>query len=175
MRYHLYLTALALPLLLVSAAPSSAAPEAAPPAAAAAAPAKVPGPPELAWKDMSEDQKVKFMKAVVTPKMKVAFQEFDGEAFKKFNCQTCHGKDAKERKFKMPGTDVKALPSTPDGFKAAMAKNPTWPKFTKFMADTVKPQMATLLGLPEFDPKKPEAGGFGCQNCHMMEKATLAK
>jgi hypothetical protein len=30
--------------------------------------------------------------------------------------------------------------------------------------------MAKLLALPEFDPKAPEAGGFGCGNCHTSEK-----
>jgi hypothetical protein len=158
----------------LGAAVSSAAPEATPPAAEKAAPAadkaKVPGPPELAWKDMTPEQKGKFMKAVITPKMKVAFQQFDSKAFEKFNCQTCHGKDAKENKFKMPSADVHALPGTPENFKAMMEKKPTWPKFAKFMGETVKPQMAAMLGLPEFDPKKPEAGGFGCQNCHTIDK-----
>ena len=44
------------------------------------------------------------------------------------------------------------------------------PKMVKFMGEIVKPQMAALLGVPEFDPKKPEAGGFGCMSCHTMKK-----
>jgi hypothetical protein len=166
---------LALPLLVGgSSATSAAAPP--PPAGAEPAPAagaasgKVVGPPDTAWKEMTVEQKAKFMKAVVTPKMKVAFQEFDPKAFAKFNCATCHGKEAKAHKFKMPNAEIHPLPSTPAAFQAMMAKQPTWPKFTKFMGETVKPQMATLLGQPEFDPKKPEAGGFGCQNCHTLEK-----
>jgi hypothetical protein len=31
----------------------------------------------------------------------------------------------------------------------------------KFMAETVKPQMAAL---------QPEAGGFGCTGCHTMKR-----
>jgi hypothetical protein len=164
--------------VLVHAGASSAAPAAAPapameaaaPAKEGAAPAKVVGPPEVAWKDMSSEQKAKFMKVVVQPKMKVVFQEFDGKAFAKFNCATCHGKEAKARKFKMPNPEIHALPGTHEAFEAAMKKEPTWPKWAQFMGEKVKPQMATLLGQPEFDPKKPEAGGFGCQNCHTIQK-----
>jgi hypothetical protein len=169
--------------VLVDAGASSAAPAAAPApaaasapakeaaaAAAAAGPAKVVGPPDVAWKDMSSEQKGKFMKAVVQPKMKVVFQEFDGKAFAKFNCATCHGKEAKAHKFKMPNPEIHSLPGTHEAFEAAMKKEPTWPKWAQFMGEKVKPQVATLLGMPEFDPKKPEAGGFGCQNCHTIEK-----
>src|SRR5882672_11487407 len=70
------------------AAPPAAAPAA--PAAEASPPAKVVGPPDVAWKDMSVEQKGKFMKAVIMPKMKGVFQEFDATAFAKFNCATCH-------------------------------------------------------------------------------------
>ncbi len=44
------------------------------------------------------------------------------------------------------------------------------PEMVKFMAEVVKPRMAALLGLPEFDPNKPEAGGFGCAGCHTIKK-----
>src|SRR3954466_10799023 len=91
---HLFL--LACPLLLALASSPARA------AGAGAPAAKVVGPPEVAWKDMTKDQKMKFMKAVVTPKMKVTFQKFDPKMFEKFNCGTCHGKDAKDREFKMP-------------------------------------------------------------------------
>jgi hypothetical protein len=143
---------------------SSAAPD------AGAAAGKVVGPPEVAWKDMTKDQKMKYMKVVVTPKMKATFQAFDAETFKQFGCATCHGKDPKSRDFKMPGPDVHPLPSTPEKFKAAMKANPTWPKWTKFMSEQVEPQVATLLGQPLFNFKKPEAGGFACKNCHTLEK-----
>jgi hypothetical protein len=177
MKHLTFLTsaaALALPLLLASGA-GNAAPEGGAPGAAAAAPAapagKLVGPPEVAWKDMTPQQRGRYMKEVVTPKMKVTFQEYDADLFKKFDCGTCHGKDAKARKFKMPGPDIHALPATPDAFKAAMAKKPSWPKWTKFMGEKVEPQMANILGVPMFDWKKPEAGGFGCKNCHMLEGA----
>jgi hypothetical protein len=46
-----------------------------------------------------------------------------------------------------------------------------WPKFVDFMKKEVTPKMAETLGVNEFDWKKPEAGGFGCKNCHTIEGA----
>jgi hypothetical protein len=129
--------------------------------------AKVVGPPDVAWKEMTAAQKGKFMKDVVVPQMKVAFQEFDADEFKKFGCPTCHGDKGKANKFKMPAAELPSLPGSQAGFATLMEKKP---KMMKFMGETVKPQMAKLLGLPEFDPKKPEAGGFSCGGCHTFKK-----
>lgn len=144
---------------------SSAAPDAGAPSAT-----KVAGPPDVKWDDMTKEQRGKYMKAVVVPKMKPLFQEFDPALFKKFDCATCHGKDAKERKFKMPNPELHPLPSTPEAFGAMMKTKPTWPKWTKFMGEKVEPTMAALLGTHPFDPKKPAAGGFGCIGCHTLDK-----
>ena len=130
---------------------------------------KVIGPPDVAWKDMTFKQKRAYMKTTVTPTMKPIFQAFDGKKFETFNCETCHGKKAVDDKFKMPGPDVHALPNTHEAFEAMMKKEPTWPKFTKFMAEEVEPPMGKMLGLPIFDPKKPVEGAFGCANCHRLE------
>jgi hypothetical protein len=159
--------------LLASSRVTSAAPpeHAAAPAAGAAAPAApgahadepLVGQPQVAWKDMTKEQKGKFMKAAVMPKMKAAFQTFDPDLFAKFNCQTCHGKDAKARGFKMPSPDLYVLPSTPAEFAPLLEKKGKW---MKFMGETVKPVMAGLLGLPNYDPKAPAPGAFGCGGCH---------
>jgi hypothetical protein len=148
------------------AEPASPAKETAP----AAAKEKVVGPPETAWKDLTDDQKARYMKMVVVPKMRPVFQEFDADEFKKFNCATCHGKEAKARKFKMPNPEIHALPSTPEAFMAAVKSKPTWPKWTKFMSEKVEPTMAGLLGRPAYDPKKPDPNAFGCNGCHTLEK-----
>jgi mono/diheme cytochrome c family protein len=171
MRKILLFAALVIPAFFAFFALSAdaAAPDGGAPAA------KVVGPPEVAWKDMTADQRGKYMKAVVTPKMKPVFQEFDGKMFAKFTCQTCHGKDAKERKFKMPSNDIKPLPSTPEAFQAALKTKPTWPKWTDFMAKKVEPQMATLLGMVPFDPKKPDPSAFSCAGCHKLEGKEGAK
>jgi len=132
---------------------------------------KTVGPPEVAWKDMTFAQKKAYMKVAVTPTMKPIFQAFDGKAFKSFTCATCHGQDGADRKFKMPSNDIHPLPNTPEAFQAKMKAEPTWPKWTEFMAQKVEPAMGKLLDLPVFDPKKPVQGAFGCANCHKLEAA----
>jgi hypothetical protein len=131
--------------------------------------AKVVGPPEVAWKAMTYAQKRAYMKVAVTPKMKTVFQAFDGDKFKTFNCETCHGKGAADRKYKMPGSDVHPLPNTAEAFEAKMKSEPSWPKWTKFMSQEVEPAMGTLLDVPVFNPKKPVEGAFGCNKCHKLE------
>jgi mono/diheme cytochrome c family protein len=100
--------------------------------------------------------------------MKVVFGEFDGKKFAKVECATCHGKDAKANKFKMPSSDITPLPPTPEAFKAALATKADWPKWAKFMGEKVQPQMAALLGKPSFDFHKPDPAAFSCQGCHTL-------
>jgi mono/diheme cytochrome c family protein len=133
---------------------------------------KAKGPPEIAWKDMTFQQKKAYMKEAVTPTMKPIFQAFDAKKFKEFTCVTCHGADGADRKFKMPSNDIHPLPNTPEAFQAKLKTEPTWPKWTEFMAQKVEPAMGKLLDLPVFDPKKPVKGAFGCANCHKLEAAT---
>jgi len=130
---------------------------------------KAVGPPQVAWKDMTFDQKKAYMKEAVTPTMKPIFQAFDKKKFKTVNCQTCHGEDGADRKFKMPSNDIHALPNTKEGFEAKLKTEPTWPKWTEFMAQKVEPAMGKLLDIPVFDPKKPVEGAFGCNRCHKLE------
>jgi hypothetical protein len=125
-------------------------------------------PRGAAWQELGPVERARYMKAVVTPRMKIVFQKFDARTFKTFGCSTCHGQSARARKFQMPSPNLYPLPSSPAALQAAVKENPSWPKWTKFMSEQVAPQMATLLGLPMFDPKTPWAGGFGCQNCHTI-------
>jgi hypothetical protein len=129
------------------------------------------GPPEVAWKDMTFAQKKAYMKAAVTPTMKPIFQAFDAKKFKTFNCETCHGHDGADRKFKMPSNDIHPLPNTPEAFQAKLKTEPDWPKWTEFMAQKVEPAMGKLLDVPVFDPKNPVKGAFSCGNCHKLEAA----
>jgi mono/diheme cytochrome c family protein len=132
---------------------------------------KVVGPPEVAWKDMSYQQKKAYMKSAVMPTMKPIFQAFDAKGFKTFNCATCHGDDGAERKYKMPSNGIHPLPNTPEAFQAKLKAEPTWPKWTEFMAKKVEPAMGKLLDVPVFDPKNPVKGTFSCGNCHKLEAA----
>jgi mono/diheme cytochrome c family protein len=134
--------------------------------------AKVVGPPEVAWKDMTFPQKKAYMKTAVTPTMKPIFQTFDAKKFKTFNCASCHGDDGADRKFKMPSNGIHPLPNTEEAFHAKLKSEPTWPKWTEFMAQKVEPAMGKLLDLAVFDHKKPVKGAFGCANCHKLEAAT---
>jgi mono/diheme cytochrome c family protein len=130
---------------------------------------KAVGPPEVAWKDMTFKQKKAYMKDAVEPTMKPIFQTFDAKRFKKFNCATCHGKDGVARKFKMPSNDIHPLPNTKEGFEAMLKTEPTWPKWTEFMAKQVEPAMGKVLDVPVFNPQKPVEGTFNCGKCHKLE------
>lgn len=163
------LACLAGPVLAACASqsPPASPPKAAPPAAANAAAEEIVGPPKVAWADMTKEQKGKFMKAVVMPKMQPLFAQFDPEEFAELKCSTCHGKDPKANGFKMPTADLPELPGSREGFMELAQKKP---KMMAFMKDVLKPQMASVLGLKDFDPAHPEAGGFGCMACHTMKK-----
>lgn len=137
------------------------------PATATAAEEPVVGPPDVAWKDMSKEQRGKFMAKVVMPKMKELFTTFDPKTFAEVNCKTCHGEGAVDKTFKMPNPDIAALPTTSEAFEALAKEKP---EVVKFMATQVKPQMAALLGIEEFDPASPKEGTFGCYACHTTEK-----
>jgi len=143
---------------------------AAPPAEAPApepADTKPAPPPEDAFLKLAKDEKIKIMKTKVTPAMAKAFKAHDAKAFAKLNCKTCHGKGAADETFKMPNPDLPPL-----DFAAIQAGklDDKSKHMLEFMEKTVKPDMAKILGLPEFDPAHPEKGGFGCLACHTMKK-----
>lgn len=141
------------------------------PAGVRLAQGKTVGPPEVAWKKMTFDQKRAYMKAAVVPTMKPILQAFDAKKFKKVDCRTCHGEDGPERKYKMPSNDIHPLPNSKEAFEAKLKAEPTWPKWTEFMTQKVEPAMGKLLAVPVFDPKKPVEGAFSCANCHKLEAA----
>jgi len=139
------------------------------PAGVRLAQGKAVGPPEVAWKAMSFEQKRAYMKQAVAPTMKPIFQAFDAKKFKTFDCRTCHGDDGAERKYKMPSNDIHPLPNSKEGFEAKLKTEPTWPKWTEFMAQKVEPAMGKLLDVPVFNPQKPVQGAFSCAACHKLE------
>lgn len=117
------------------------------PAAAAAAEAQA-GAKE--FDDMAPAEQLKFMKEVVAPTMAKKFQEVDAERYADFGCITCHGPGAKDGNFEMP---TESLPKLPEDMEALMKEKP---EVMKFMIETVKPEMAKLLGEDD----------FGCFDCH---------
>jgi hypothetical protein len=93
--------------------------------------------------------------------MKPLFQDFDKTKFANFGCKTCHGKDPKKTKYKMPSPDLPKLDF------AALKAGKQKPEVAKFMSDVVKPQMAKLLQEPEMSATNPK--GFGCLECHQSK------
>jgi hypothetical protein len=118
------------------------------------------------FKDMNHDQRVEFMKTVVMPTMKPIFVAFDTE-FEEMDCKTCHGAGAESGTFEMPNPELPVLPGTEEAFGEYM-KDPDHAKWAMFMIQQVKPKMAELLKMSEFDPATGQ-GDFSCANCHTME------
>lgn len=133
----------------------------APTTSGSAAVAPIPTGP---FKDMNRDQRLTYMAKVVMPKMTAAFQKQDPDRYKEFTCVACHGAGAKTGNFTMPSKDLPKL-TVANGFKKH--KDAT-PEMMKFMAETVVPEMATLLDMPKYNPATHQ--GFGCFACHMAEK-----
>jgi hypothetical protein len=114
------------------------------------------------WEAMTHEQRMDYMKKTVVPTMKPLFQKFDAKHYANFGCKTCHGKDPKAAKFKMPTPDLPKLDF------AALKAGKQKPNIAKWMGEVVKPQMATLLHMPEYTEANPK--GFGCLECHMEKK-----
>ena len=117
------------------------------------------------WKKMDRAERKDYMRNVVQPKMKALFAAFDSNKYADMKCAKCHGEGARTGEFKMPNPQLPKLPKSAIGFAALEKKKPA---MMKFMSDTVKPEMAKLLGMKPFDPKT--GSGFSCGNCHTTAK-----
>jgi hypothetical protein len=114
------------------------------------------------WEAMTHQQRMDYMKKTVVPTMKPLFQQFDAKHYANFNCKTCHGKDPKASKFKMPNGDLPKLDF------AALKAGKQKPAIAKWMGEVVKPQMAKLMHQAEYSESNPK--GFGCLECHTEKK-----
>jgi hypothetical protein len=114
------------------------------------------------WEAMTHEQRMDYMKKTVVPTMKPLFQQFDAKHYANFNCKTCHGKDPKGSKYKMPNGELPKLDF------AALKAGKQKPQIAKWMGEVVKPQMAKLMHEPEYSESNPK--GFGCLECHMEKK-----
>lgn len=117
----------------------------------------------MAWADVPEDQRGRWMSEVVVPAMEPQFQAHDAERFADFGCATCHGEDAREVGFEMPNG---LAPLDPQQIPAMFQSDQP---MAQFMVQTVWPQMAELLGEAPFDAETGE--GFSCMNCHATAEA----
>jgi hypothetical protein len=125
-----------------------------------------PEPAPSAFKDMNEEQRADFMKTVVLPQMKELFVAFDPK-FDAMDCKTCHGDGVAAGTFEMPNPKLPVLPGTEEAF-GEYVKDPEHARWSQFMIGQVKPKMAELLQVDEFDPAT-GTGEFSCANCHTLE------
>jgi hypothetical protein len=151
-------------LMAIAAVACAETTPAAPRPAAASAPGRPTSTPEIGWAQMGKQDRIDYMKAVVLPRMKQSFVNFSPDRFSKMNCMTCHGDSAADGSFKMPNPRLPKLPATPDGFRRLAADKPA---VMDFMKHEVKPKMAALLGMPEYNPET--QSGFGCMACHTAQ------
>jgi len=116
--------------------------------------------PDVPFEELNHDQRIQYMKEVVTPAMAPLFQAHDAQKFAEFGCKTCHGPGAEKGEFHMPNPELPKLgPATKDKHK---------PEDLEWMGKVIKPKMAELLKEPEWTPENPK--GFGCMECHTEEK-----
>jgi len=115
---------------------------------------------------MTRAQRMTYMEKVVVPEMKLLFVAIDPKRFETFNCRTCHGPTFDDQTFDMPNPELRRLPSTPEGMIPIVREKGAW---LEAMTKKIKPRMAALLGLAEFEPDNPQPDAFGCHGCHRME------
>ncbi|MFO0685333.1 MAG: hypothetical protein U0234_24955 [Sandaracinus sp.] len=116
-----------------------------------------------AWDDMTQEQRGHYMAEVVVPAMQPIFQERDATRYADFGCATCHGANAHDVAFHMPNG---IHPLTHADITATFQS--TEPSAT-WMTQRVWPEMARLIGEPQFNPETGE--GFSCMNCHANAEA----
>jgi len=123
------------------------------------------GDENIPWEQRTDRQKAQFMNEVVLPAMKQLFQEFDAQEFAEFNCQTCHGANAREVQFHMPNG---LHPLNPASMPTPESTDPEVARWATFMKTRVQPKMIELLGVPGYDPATNQ--GFGCFSCHATQQ-----
>jgi hypothetical protein len=117
-------------------------------------------PPPTPWDSMSAEEREWYMVGVFLPIEGESFAHYDAERFSRFECENCHGDDARANHFAMPSRSLPPLaaPGTPQWEQ--MSHGPAF----AFMHDTVVPECATMLGEQPVSAENPN--GFGCFNCH---------
>jgi len=115
---------------------------------------------ELPWRDMTEKQRLSFMKNYVLPVMGDLFAKHD-PYYRDSTCKLCHGRRSFDGDFRMPNESLPRLS------RSLTKERREEPEMTRFMMQTVVPKMSELLGIPPYDPATGQ--GFGCMNCHMPE------
>lgn len=119
-------------------------------------------PPGMPWKEMDATQRKVYMKRTVLPEMRRVFAEFDPK-FANMTCVTCHGDGVEDTSFEMPNPDLWVMPS--EAGWATFVPDEKTTKWLEFMGGKVKPAMAKLLGMSDYDWQTKQ-GEFNCAHCH---------
>ena len=151
-------------------APSAPSAPTAAPAAPAAPPTILPAPQhpaplptgKVGWSTWTHERKLEYMKSTVLPRARVLFAQWMPVRFAKMDCDTCHGAGGRDGTFRMPNPDLPKLVGGRAGF-GEMATHEH--EATKFMQQTLAPEMADLLGYQRFDMASHT--GFSCYQCHV--------
>lgn len=117
------------------------------------------GAPEIAWSAKNHEQQYGHMAAQVQPQMKALFVKYSS-AYKDFNCQTCHGKNAELVDWKMPNPDIYPLPKENTLQESLDYDSDA----TNFMMADVTPALKTLLNTGAGAPTT-----VNCFSCHPAE------
>ena len=111
------------------------------------------------WSGMDFEARRKFMREMVMPAMRQAFQDFDAVRFASVSCRTCHGAGAMDGSFAMPAADLPVLNNA-----ALMNPEEAQRPMIEFMRMVVRPQLASLLGAEAGTP-----AAVRCSTCHVMQ------
>ena len=111
--------------------------------------------PEVAWADMSHEDREMDMIGRFLPIMSEVFHEHNAERYAHLDCVSCHGEQMQERNFELPSPDLPAIPE--QGTAAYNALSMALPEVMHFMEQEVTPISGTLLGMED---------DFSCHSCH---------
>lgn len=112
------------------------------------------------WAEMTHDERMEHMAAVVMPKAQAVFQGHDPDRFADFGCATCHGGGAGNGSFEMPNP---ALPEL-DAAKLYKKHRKQTPDMVKLMWKQVEPAVGEALAVTYgFD------GYVSCESCHIVK------
>ncbi|MDW8362353.1 MAG: hypothetical protein RMK74_08125 [Myxococcales bacterium] len=128
-----------------------------PPAPVAGTGGETTGSP---WASLDRDGKRRYMADVVVPRMSEVLREHR-PGHEDLECADCHGANFQEVDFRMPNG---IYPLSVAALQSGQWESEEDAAWARFMAERFKPEMARLLGMPEWTPDNPS--GFGCFHCH---------
>jgi hypothetical protein len=114
---------------------------------------------------MSPEEREWYMVGKVLPINDEVFAEQDAARYAHLECESCHGRDMRERTFTMPSGHLPRVPVPgSDAYGRWRAEDPA---FFEFM-ESVTEINRQILGQLPFDLATGE--GFGCPSCHEVHE-----